>query len=416
MPTLKKAFMVVKKNRGASGIDGVTIKEFEANLKEELYQIKKELENWTYSPQPVRRVEISKPSGGKRMLGIPCVRDRIVQTAIKLLLEPVLDKQFSEHSYGFRPNRNQKDAIMAAREIVESGKEHVVDIDLSRFFDRINHDKLIARLSKQVSDKRILRIIGKTLRSGTMEEGLAKPSHKGSVQGSPLSPLLSNVVLDELDKELECRGLEFCRYADDCNIFVKSNKAAERVMQNVSKFIERKLKLKVNKEKSKVALSKYVKFLGFTIVVATIAISMVSISRAMTKVKELIPRGTSFTLEQDIKRINRWYMGWSAYYRTTRYPSQLFKIEGHIRRRIRARIVRQQKTRRNLFNKLRKRGCSKRQAGIAFSNKRIWDLSHTRALEKAYPNKWFIDEMGLKIRSNEQRPHWFEIRKWIKLT
>lgn len=413
--TLRKAFKAVRGNRGASGVDGVTIREFEANLTEELQQIKKELEDWTYSPKPVRRVEIPKPSGGKRILGIPCVRDRIVQAAIKLLLEPTLDRQFSEHSYGFRPNRSQKDAIMAAREIVKTGKEYVVDIDLSKFFDRINHDRLIGQLSKRISDKRILRIIGKTLRSGTMERGLIKPSHEGSVQGSPLSPLLSNVILDELDKELESRGLEFCRYADDCNIFVKTNKAAERVMQSVSKFIEGKLKLKVNKEKSKVALSKHVKFLGFTIIAATIAISMTSISRAMTRVKELTPRGTSRTLEQDIKRINRWYMGWSAYYRVTQYPSQLGKIEAHIRRRIRARIVRQQKTSRNLFNKLRKRGCPKRQAGIAFSNRGIWDLSHTRAVERAFPNKWFIRDLNLKIRSDEQRPEWFDPRQWIKL-
>ena len=413
--TLKKAFKVVRGNRGASGIDGVTIREFEANLTEELHQIKKELEDWTYSPKPVRRVEIPKPSGGKRMLGIPCVRDRIVQAAIKLLLEPTLDRQFSEHSYGFRPNRSQKDAIMAAREIVKSGKEYVVDIDLSKFFDRINHDKLIARLGKQISDKRILRIIGKTLRSGTMDEGLFKPSHEGSVQGSPLSPLLSNVTLDELDKELESRNLEFCRYADDCNIFVKTSKASERVMQSISKFIEGKLKLKVNKEKSKVALSKHVKFLGFTIIAATIAISTTSMSRAMARVKELTPRGTNRTLEQDVKRINRWYMGWSAYYRITQYPSQLGKIEAHIRRRIRARIVKQQKTSRNLFNKLRKRGCPSRQAGIAFSNRGVWDLSHTRAVEKAFPNKWFIEDLNLKIRSDEQRPEWFDPRQWIKL-
>lgn len=407
--------MAVKKNKGAPGIDGVTINDFESHLDKELDQIKKELEAWTYQPKPVRRVGIPKPAGGVRLLGIPCVRDRVLQVAIKLLIEPVLEQDFSGNSYGFRPNRNQKDAILAAREIVKSGKEYVVDIDLSKFFDRIHHDKLIGRLSNKISDKRILRLIGQTLRSGIMDRGVVKVPSEGSIQGSPLSPLLSNVVLDELDKELERRGLEFCRYADDCNIFVKSNKAGQRVMQNVTKFIERKLKLKVNEDKSQVALSKYIKFLGVTIIAATIAISMSSMARAMAKVKELTPRGTCKTIEQEVKIINQWYMGWSAYYAVTEYPSQLAKIEAHLRRRLRSRLVRQQKTPRNLFNKLVKRGCSKRRAGIAYSNRKSWALSHTKAVEKAFPNNWFIEELGLKIRSDEDRPSWFDKSKWIKL-
>lgn len=416
LSVLREAFVTVKKNKGASGIDDLTVKNFETHLDEELGKIREELATWNYRPKPVKRVEIPKPSGGIRLLGIPCVRDRVVQTAIKMLLEPILDPHFSDSSFGFRPKRGQKNAILKAQEIVRSGKEYVVDIDLSKFFDRINHDKLLGRLGKKITDKRILRIIGQTLRSGIMEKGLIKASNEGSIQGSPLSPLLSNVVLDELDKELEQRELEFCRYADDCNIFVKSNKAGQRVMQTTSKFVERRLKLKINKEKSKVALSKFVKFLGITIVSATIAISMTSMAKAMSKIKELTPRGTSKTLEQDITKINRWYMGWSAYYAVTQYPSQLYKIEAHIRRRLRSRIVRQQKTRRNLSNKLIKRGCSKRQAGIVFSNKKSWGLSHTRAVERAFPNKWFIEELGLKIRSDEDRPHWFNRKRWIKLT
>lgn len=413
---LKQGFRAVKKNKGAPGIDGITTSNFEYKLDEELAQLKKELKSWSYKSNPVKRVEIPKSSGGKRLLGIPCVRDRVVQAAIKILLEPIFDPQFSEYSYGFRPGRNQRQAVEAAQRIVKSGKEHVVDIDLSNFFDRINHDKLIGRLGKDISDKRILRIIGMSLRSGVMKDGLVKPSPEGSVQGSPLSPLLSNIVLDELDKELERRGLEFCRFADDCNIFVNSKKSAERVMQNVSTFIERRLKLAINKEKSKVALSKHVKFLGMTIIAATIAISIASMNKAMAKVKELTPRGTFRTFEQEAQIINRWYMGWSGYYGMTQYPSQLVKIEAHIRRRLRARIVRQQKTRRILFNKLKQRGISGRQARIAFSNQSIWALSHTRAVERAFPNKWFIEEMGLKVRSNENRPYWFGIRKWIRLT
>lgn len=416
---LKEGFKAVKKNGGSPGVDGVTVKEFESRLVEELKQLKKELEGWTYKPMPVRRVEIPKPGkdAGVRLLGVPCIRDRVVQATLKLLLEPFLDPAFSDNSYGFRPGRNQRQAVEAEQRIVKSGKEYVVDIDLSKFFDRVQHDRLIQRLSGYISDKQILRIIGMTLRSGVMKDGLVSPTLEGTVQGSPLSPLLSNVVLDELDKELEKRGLEFCRFADDCNIFVKSQKAAERVMQSVSKFIENKLKLVVNLDKSKVALSKYVKFLGMTIIAGTIAISAQSINRAMTKVRELTPRGTYLPLEETIKYINQWYMGWSSYYRMTQYPAQLVKIESHIRRRLRSRLVDQQKGRRHLFEKLVKRGISMQVAAKAvYSNKRRWALSHTRAVDAAYPNRWFIGQMGLKVRSTEKHQHWFDIRQWVKVT
>jgi len=324
---LKRAFREVKKNKGAPGIDRVSIQEFDNNLVQELSQLKQELESWTYKPNPVRRVEIPKPDGGIRLLGVPCTRDRVVQTAIKLLIEPILDPHFSDNSYGFRPARNQRQAVEAAKAIVESGKPYVADIDLSKFFDRIHHDRLISRLGQRIDDKRILRLIGDMLRSGVMKDGVLTPTAEGSTQGSPLSPLLSNVVLDELDKALEKRQLEFCRFADDCNIFVKSRKAAERVMESISKFIEKKLKLVVNRDKSKVALSRQVKFLGMTIVNATIAISRKAMDCAMTKVKELTPRGTHQTMEQTISTINRWYMGWSSYFAMTQYPAQLSNIE-----------------------------------------------------------------------------------------
>jgi len=416
---LKEGFKAVKKNGGSPGIDGVTVKKFESRLDEELEQLKKELGGWTYKPMPVRRVEIPKPGkgAGVRLLGVPCIRDRVVQATLKILLEPFLDPTFSDSSYGFRPGRNQRQAVEAAQGIVRSGKEHVVDIDLSKFFDRVQHDRLIQRLAGYVSDKRILRVIGMTLRSGVMKEGLVSPTPEGTVQGSPLSPLLSNVVLDELDKELEKRGLQFCRYADDCNIFVKSPEAAERVMRSVSKFIENKLKLVVNRDKSKVALSRYVKFLGMTIIAGMIAISAQSMNRAMAKVKELTPRGTYLLLEQTIERINRWYMGWSGYYSMTQYPAQLGRIEAHIRRRLRSRLVAQQKKRRNLFEKLLKRGIARQLAArTAYSHKRQWALSHTRAVGGAYPNRWFIEEMGLKVRSTEKHQHWFDIHQWIKVT
>ena len=207
----------VKKNKGSPGVDGVTIGEFESRLDEELRQLKADLEGWTYKPSPVRRVEIPKPGGkGIRLLGVPTVRDRVVHATLKLLLEPIFEPLFSEHSYGFRPERNQGQAVEAARKIVAGGKRYVVDLDLSKFFDRIHHDRLIARLGQTIPDKRILRLVGLILRSGIMADGLVTPSTEGAVQGSPLSPLLSNIVLDELDKELERRGLEFCRFADDC--------------------------------------------------------------------------------------------------------------------------------------------------------------------------------------------------------
>jgi hypothetical protein len=272
-------------------------------------------------------------------------------------------------------------------------------------------------LGQTIPDKRILRLVGMILRSGIMANGLVTPSTEGAVQGSPLSPLLSNIVLDELDKELERRGLEFCRFADDCNIFVRTPKAAERVMSSISGFIEKRLKLVVNQEKSQVARSDRVKFLGLTIVGNTIAISHKALQTAMAKVKELTPRGTHRTLEASIERINSWYVGWSSYYSMTYYPAQLKKIEAHIRRRLRSRLVDQQKSRRNLFNKLVKRGVPRRQAAkTVFSNHKRWKLSNTFAVNKAYPVGWFIGEMGQAIRSDKQLPHWFDVDRWIRLT
>ena len=348
---LRAGFKAVKRNAGAPGIDGVTIEEFESRLEEELAQLQMELESWCYEPKPVRRVEIPKPGkgAGVRLLGVPCTRDRVVHATVKLLLEPILDLSFSDHSYGFRPGYNQRQAVESAQRIVKSGKEYVIDIDLSKFFDRINHDRLIYLLSVKIDDKRILRLIGMILRSGIMKDGLVEPSKEGTTQGSPLSPLLSNVVLDELDKELERRELEFCRFADDCNIFVRSQKSAERVMKSISKFIEVKLKLKINRDKSKVGRSCDVKFLGMTIIDGARVISAASMKRAMQKVKELTPRGTHLTLEKTMKRINTWYKGWSGYYMMTQYPSQLRNIEAHIRRRLRSCFVDQHKQRRYLF-------------------------------------------------------------------
>ena len=410
-------FILVKRNRGKPGIDGVSIADFEANLDEELSQLQQELSNWTYQPSPVRRVEIPKPGGkGVRLLGIPTVRDRVVQATLKLLLEPIFDPHFSPNSYGFRPGRSQHQAVEAAQRIVNSGKPYVVDIDLSKFFDRIHHDRLIARMGEKVTDKRILRWVGLMLRSGIMINGVVIPSEEGAMQGGPLSPLLSNIVLDELDQELERRSLEFCRFADDCNIFVKSQKAAERVMEKVSQFIEKKLKLKVNQEKSQVALSNKVKFLGFTVINGTIAIAHKALQTAMDKVKALTLRGTHKALEPALDKINQWYVGWSNYYSLTNYPSQLHKIEAHIRRRLRSRLVSQQKRKQHLYRNLVKRGVPRKQASkTVFSNNKRWVLSNARAVTRAYPNSWFINLKGQEIRSDRKLAHWFEVSQWIRL-
>lgn len=413
---LYDSFKAVKRNKGAPGIDGKSIAEYESNLQEELGQLEKDLKSWTYQPRAVKRVEIEKPEGGVRLLGIPCVRDRVLQASIKSILEPLFEKKFSEHSYGFRPGRSQKQALLAAQTIVNSGKEFVVDIDLSKFFDRVNQDRLIHRLSLEIDDKKVLRLIGLTLRSGVLIDGVVHPTDEGTTQGSPLSPLLSNVVLDELDKELEKRGLEFCRWADDCNIFVRTEKAAQRVMQSVSKYIENRLKLKVNQEKSKVARTELVKFLGMTLIAGTLIVSNAAMSKAMDKVKELIPRGTAETNEQTVERFNSWYRGWSNYFSMTQYPSQLRSIEAHARRRLRSRIVSQQKRKSFLVEKLVSRGIKRTTAAkTVYTNRRRWALSHTNAVERAFSNAWFEDELGMLISSRNNLPHWFDVNVWIKL-
>lgn len=417
LETLKAAFKSVKRNKGAPGVDGITIEKYEEDLERNLNQLKTEVMSWIYKPTPVKRVEIPKPGGkGIRLLGIPIIKDRVLHMAIKMVLEPIIDPTFSGNSFGFRPGKNQQQAVGQAQEIVQSGKEYVVDIDLSKFFDRINHDRLIYRLKRHIQDSRILRLIGMILRGGIMIDGVKTPSEEGSVQGSPLSPLLSNVVLDELDKELEKRNLEFCRFADDCNIFARTQRSAERIMESIKKYIENKLKLKVNEEKSKTRKSNEVKFLGMTIVEGTVAIAKASYKKAMEKVKSLIPRGSHRSVEETMKEINTWYVGWASYFKMTQYPAQLRGIEAHIRRRLRTRIVVQQKKKRNLLALLLKRGIKKKSATkTVYTNRGPWNLSHTAAIDKAFPNEWFRKQTGQIIISNTQMRHWFDIEKWVKL-
>jgi RNA-directed DNA polymerase len=414
--TLRLGFKAVKANRGKPGIDRISTKEYESRLDEELEQLRAELTSWTYKPKPVRRVEIPKPDGGVRLLGVPCIRDRVVQAALQLLLEPIFDPHFSESSYGFRPKRDQEKAVKAAQKIVNSGKDQVVDIDLSKFFDRINHDRLLERMKLRMDDKRILRLVGMTLRSGVMTRGAFERTEEGTTQGSPLSPLLSNIVLDELDKELERRGLEFCRFADDVNVFVRSRRAGKRVMEGITSFIEKRMKLVVNQDKSRVAPSRYVKFLGLTIFMGAIVISNKAMERAMEKVKTLIPRRAHKTLEASIEEINRWYRGWSNYYKITHYPAQLHYIEAHIRRRLRVRLIRNMKRRRTIAKNFIKMGVKSRTAyKTVYSNQGWWKLSRSYAANKTFSNKWFEDQ-GLYIRSDHQYSHWFDVKIWIKIT
>lgn len=409
---LYEAWRKVKANGGAAGVDGQTLEEFERNLKEELNKLSEEVRSWTYRAQAVRRVEIPKPgSRERRKLGIPTVRDRVLQQSISMSLEPLYEPNFSEWSFGFRPGRGQQTAIEAAQEHIASGKGWVVDIDLEKFFDRINQDRLIATLKERVKDKRVLRLIGMTLRSGVLDGETYEASDKGSPQGSPLSPLLSNIVLDELDKELERRGLKFCRYADDAKIYVGSRKAGNRVMTSVSNFIERRLKLAVNKAKSQVARAYKVTFLGFVITAKRIKISGKSMKRAIAKTRELVPRGTHRPLEEQIERANRWYQGWANYYKLTSYPYQLSCVEAHLRRRFRAQFVSNAKRKRNLFNKLVARGVARPLAGASVyrGHRGRWRLSHTKAVEMAWSNQWFRSN-GLIDRSTANLTHWLPLR------
>lgn len=412
LPILKCAFRKVKKNRGTPGPDGQTIEAFALEETANLEALRDELIGWTYQPGPVRRVVIPKPDGGERLLGVPNVRDRIVQQAMKVVLEKLYEPVFSDHSHGFRPGRSQRTALQEAQGYVKEGKEWVVDLDLERFFDTVNHDRLIHLLRLRVKDKRIIRLIGMTIRSGVWTDGVVEEQREGQPQGSPLSPLLSNIILSELDEELEKRGLCFVRFADDANIFVGSEKSARRVLENVTRFIERKLKLKVNRTKSQAALSRGVKFLGLTILAGgMLAISAGALSKAKAKLRELVPRSGRAPLEAQIERVNTWYQGWVGYYAMGEFPSQLKTIEARMRARFRVQFVKNHKRKKHLLRKLRSRGM---RYGTAYrevytKNHGRWRLAHTMSVNQAWSIYWFNDQ-GLRTFSEEQRSHWQDIK------
>jgi RNA-directed DNA polymerase len=395
---LRKALARVKRNKGAAGVDGMSVEDLPAYLKEHWPAIRVQLLAGTYKPQPVRRVEIPKASGGMRPLGIPTVLDRFIQQAVMQVLQADWDRTFSETSFGFRPGRSAHQAVARAQEYIASGHGFVVDIDLEKFFDRVNHDILMGLVAKRVADKRVLRLIRGFLTAGVLEGGLVSPTEEGTPQGGPLSPLLSNLMLDVLDKELEKRGHRFVRYADDCNIYVRSERAGERVMAGIENFLAKRLKLKVNKAKSAVAKPSVRKFLGFRFTGGREPrrrIAPQAIDRFKARVRELTRRTSGKSLSQVAKELSRYLVGWRGYFGFCETPSVLYELDGWIRRRLRAIAWTQWKHGRNRFAKLRRRGVGRVTAAqTAGSLRGPWRLSNSPALAKALTNAFFAS-LGL---------------------
>lgn len=394
---IQRAFKQVKQNKGASGIDRMSIQEFAVWYESHGEELFRQLYAGSYQPQGVREVEIPKPNGGTRKLGIPTVIDRVIQQAIHQVLSPIYERNFSDHSYGFRPNRSAHQALRRSSEYVADGKTIVVDIDLKNFFDVVNHDRLMYRLSQTIKDKRLLRLIRKYLQSGIMVDGITSQRTEGTPQGSPLSPLLSNIVLDELDKELEKRGHTFVRYADDCNIYVSSQAAGTRVMQSVSHFIEHKLNLKVNESKSKVCEVNETKFLGYTIQQeGVLTLSSQSTSRLKARVRQITRRNRGVKFEQLINELNPLLRGWLSYYRHAQCKHQLRNLDAWIRRKLRCYRIKQCKRVITLQKFLESRGVVKWQSWIiALSGKGHWRKSNCPQVVQAMGNKWFDEDAGL---------------------
>ncbi|WP_454625008.1 group II intron reverse transcriptase/maturase [Bradyrhizobium cenepequi] len=395
---LKEALARVKRNKGAAGIDGMSVDELSSYLKEHWPATRDRLLEGTYKPQPVRRVEIPKASGGIRLLGIPTVLDRFVQQAVMQVLQADWDGTFSETSFGFRPGRSAHQAVEQAQAYIASGHGFVVDIDLEKFFDRVNHDILMGLIAKRVADKRLLKLIRGFLTAGVMEGGLVSPTEEGTPQGGPLSPLLSNLMLDVLDKELEKRGHRFVRYADDCNIYVRSQKAGERVMAGIEKFLEKRLKLKVNKVKSAVAKPSVRKFLGFSFTGGKEPrrrIAPQAAARFKARARELTRRMGGRSLARVIKELSIYLSGWRGYFGFCQTPSVLRALDEWIRRRLRAIAWKQWKRGPARFAELRRRGVGRDLAAqTAGSPHGPWRLANSPALTIALPNR-FLGSLGL---------------------
>ena len=395
---LKAALRQVRANKGSPGVDGMTVIGIKDYLKQHWPAIREQLLSGTYEPKPVRRVEIPKPDGGVRKLGIPTVLDRFVQQAVMQVLQGRWDRTFSNHSYGFRPGRSAHQAVAKAQQYMAEGYRWVVDLDLEKFFDRVNHDKLIARIASKVSDQRVLKLIRAFLKVGVMEDGLVNPVDEGTPQGGPLSPLLSNIVLDEFDRELERRGLRFARYADDSNIYVRSRRAGERVMRSITRFITTKLKLKVNEQKSAVARPWERKFLGFSFTrnrEPKRRIAPKAVLRFKGKIRELTRRTRGVSVEKMAEELSRYLRGWLGYFGQSQTPSVLEDLEKWTRRRLRSVIWKQWKQGTVRFAELRKRGVGKDLAAqTAGSAHGPWRLAESPALHFALPNAYF-DSLGI---------------------
>jgi RNA-directed DNA polymerase len=369
------------------------VEELAGYLKERWPAIKEQLLEGTYKPQAVKRVEIPKPGGGMRKLGIPTAVDRFIQQAVMQVLQSRWDSTFSEHSYGFRPGRSAHQAVARAQQYIAEGYGVVVDIDLEKFFDRVNHDILMSRIARRVADKRMLKLIRAFLNSGVMENGLVSPTDEGTPQGGPLSPLVSNLLLDEMDKELERRGLRFVRYADDCNIYVRSERAGQRVMNSIEKFLARRLKLRVNKEKSAVGSPKERKFLGFSFFgdeKPRRKISDKSMKRFKERIREISGRSRGISIEKMVEELARYMRGWVGYYGFCETPTTLRDLNSWIRRRLRCVVWKQWKRGRTRYPEMRKRGVGHVTAAVmAGSAHGPWRASRSRAMGTALPVEYF---------------------------
>lgn len=392
-----QAFKRVKSNKGSPGIDGMTVEQLPGYLKEHWPAIREQLLSGTYKPQPVKRVEIPKPDGGVRQLGIPTVLDRMVQQAVMQVLQGRWDVEFSEHSYGFRPGRSAHQAVAKAQKYIAEGRRWVVDLDLEKFFDRVNHDKLMAAVARRVADKRMLKLVRALLTAGVMENGLVGPVDEGTPQGGPLSPLLSNLALDELDRELERRKHCFVRYADDCNIYVCSQRAGERVKRSITGFITRQLKLKVNEAKSAVARPVERKFLGFSFTGREVKrrIAAKALVRFKQKVRELTGRTRGVSIERMTKELADYLRGWKGYFGFCETPSVLERLDQWIRHRLRSLIWKQWRHGKVRYAQLCKRGVNHALAAkTARSAYGPWHTVNSPALSYALPIAYF-DALGV---------------------
>jgi RNA-directed DNA polymerase len=390
---LKEALRQVKANKGSGGVDRMTVGQLSDYLKQHWPTIREQLLNGTYEPKPVRRVEIPKPDGGVRKLGIPTVLDRFIQQAVMQVLQRRWDRTFSESSYGFRPGRSAHDAVAQAQQYVAEGYGWCVDLDLEKFFDRVSHDKLMGQIAKRVEDKRVLKVIRAFLNAGVMENGLVGPSVEGTPQGGPLSPLLSNLVLDALDRELERRGLRFVRYADDCNIYVRSERAGQRVMKSITRFITKKLKLKVNEAKSAVARPQERKFLGFSFSAGPEVkrvIAPKALDRFKRRIRDITRKAKGVSIETTVEELAPYMRGWRNYFGFCETPEVLIGLTRWVRLRLRAALWRQWKTQRRRRAALFDLGVRPRLASnTAGSGLGPWYLARAKALSVGLSNAYF---------------------------